>query len=186
MCSCIAEAKVGDHSAGRAATSDPATGCSAPGTTLGPAHVGVLAAWAAHEVSVYGGRRGSECCRRATSCGATEPARSRPAVSATPTDGCCCEALARRRRRLVDLGIAVVTRTSSSDVSRGTRSTRCDAVLTSGGVSVGEYDYVKAASTDSAHSSGVRSRSSPAKPLAFGVVQGVPAFGLPAIRCRRW
>ena len=55
----------------------------------------------------------------------------------------------------------------------------CDAVLTSGGVSVGDYDYVKAVLD---RLGGMRSWQvaiKPAKPLAFGVIGGTPVFGLP-------
>ncbi|MEX0665822.1 MAG: gephyrin-like molybdotransferase Glp [Acidimicrobiia bacterium] len=56
---------------------------------------------------------------------------------------------------------------------------RCDAVLTSGGVSVGDYDYVKAALDRLGHLEWRQVAIKPAKPLAFGVVRGVPVFGLP-------
>jgi molybdenum cofactor synthesis domain-containing protein len=56
---------------------------------------------------------------------------------------------------------------------------RCDAVLTSGGVSVGDYDYVKAALDRFGALEWRQVAIKPAKPLAFGVVQGVPVFGLP-------
>src|SRR5579875_3675472 len=57
----------------------------------------------------------------------------------------------------------------------------CDAVITSGGVSVGDYDYTKAVldrlSEGAMHWRQVAIK--PAKPLAFGVVRGTPVFGLP-------
>jgi molybdenum cofactor synthesis domain-containing protein len=59
----------------------------------------------------------------------------------------------------------------------------CDAVITTGGVSVGDVDFVKAAVTElggaSARSMQVAVR--PGKPFAFGVVgpDHVPVFGLP-------
>lgn len=56
---------------------------------------------------------------------------------------------------------------------------RCDAVLTSGGVSVGDYDFVKAALDRLGHLEWRQIAIRPAKPLAFGVVRGVPVFGLP-------
>jgi len=55
----------------------------------------------------------------------------------------------------------------------------CDAVLTSGGVSVGDYDYVKAALDRFGVLEWRQVAIKPAKPLAFGVVRGVPVFGLP-------
>ena len=56
---------------------------------------------------------------------------------------------------------------------------RCDAVLTSGGVSVGDYDFVKAALDRFGVLEWRQVAIKPAKPLAFGVVRGVPVFGLP-------
>jgi molybdopterin molybdotransferase len=56
---------------------------------------------------------------------------------------------------------------------------RCDAVLTSGGVSMGEYDYVKVALERLGSLRARQVAIKPAKPLAFGVVRGVPVFGLP-------
>jgi molybdenum cofactor synthesis domain-containing protein len=56
---------------------------------------------------------------------------------------------------------------------------RCDAVLTSGGVSVGDYDFVKAALDRLGALVWRQVAIKPAKPLAFGVVRGVPVFGLP-------
>jgi molybdenum cofactor synthesis domain-containing protein len=61
----------------------------------------------------------------------------------------------------------------------------CDALLTSGAVSMGDYDYVKVVLERLA---GERAGSSyawmqvaikPAKPLAFASIGGVPVFGLP-------
>src|SRR5260370_30685170 len=58
-------------------------------------------------------------------------------------------------------------------------SDSCDAVLTSGGVSVGDYDYVKAALARLGTLVARQVAIKPAKPLAFGLVSGVPVFGLP-------
>jgi molybdopterin molybdotransferase len=57
----------------------------------------------------------------------------------------------------------------------------CDAVLTSGGVSMGDFDYVKVV-LDRMSGGSMRWMQvaiKPAKPFAFGLVQGVPVFGLP-------
>ena len=64
---------------------------------------------------------------------------------------------------------------------------RCDAVITSGGVSVGDYDYMSATlERIAADDPDDRSRVNwyqvairPAKPLCFAVVRGRPVFGLP-------
>jgi molybdenum cofactor synthesis domain-containing protein len=56
---------------------------------------------------------------------------------------------------------------------------RCDAVLTSGGVSVGALDLVKAALARLGELRWIQVAMKPAKPFALGVVGGVPVFGLP-------
>jgi molybdopterin biosynthesis enzyme len=61
----------------------------------------------------------------------------------------------------------------------------CDAVVTSGGVSVGDFDYVKVVLDELTGGSmtWMQVAVKPAKPFAFGVVErgsdAVPIFGLP-------
>ena len=56
---------------------------------------------------------------------------------------------------------------------------RCDAVLTSGGVSMGDFDYVKVVLDRIGDMRWMQVAIKPAKPLAFGRIDGVPVFGLP-------
>ncbi len=64
---------------------------------------------------------------------------------------------------------------------------RCDAVITSGGVSVGDFDYVsdalqRIAADDPQGGSRVdwyQVAIKPAKPLCFAMLTGTPVFGLP-------
>jgi molybdenum cofactor synthesis domain-containing protein len=56
---------------------------------------------------------------------------------------------------------------------------KCDALITSGGVSVGDYDVVKAVLDRMGVLSWWQVAIKPAKPLAFGMPRGVPLFGLP-------
>ena len=78
----------------------------------------------------------------------------------------------------IDLGIAVDDEDHIVAILEDAFA-RCDAVLTSGGVSVGDYDYVKAALDRFGALEWRQVAIKPAKPLAFGVVKGVPVFGLP-------
>ena len=55
----------------------------------------------------------------------------------------------------------------------------CDAIVTSGGVSMGEYDVVKAVLGRIAEMSWMQIAIKPAKPFAFGMLSGTPIFGLP-------
>ena len=54
-----------------------------------------------------------------------------------------------------------------------------DAIVTSGGVSMGDYDVVKAVLGRIADMTWMQVAIKPAKPLAFGTLGGVPIFGLP-------
>ena len=78
----------------------------------------------------------------------------------------------------VDLGLA---RDDAEDIramiSGGVE--RCDAVVTSGGVSMGTYDLVKMVLDEMGEMAWMQVAIRPAKPLAFGLVGGVPVFGLP-------
>lgn len=60
---------------------------------------------------------------------------------------------------------------------------RCDAIVTSGGVSVGDRDVIKAVLKDLSNGSmrWMQVAIKPAKPLAFGVISDrqIPVFGLP-------
>ena len=78
----------------------------------------------------------------------------------------------------VDLGSMA---DDEEEISAGLRAgvEKCDALLTSGGVSMGEYDYVKKVLDEIGDMSWMQVAIKPAKPLAFGLVEGVPVFGLP-------
>jgi molybdenum cofactor synthesis domain-containing protein len=86
----------------------------------------------------------------------------------------------------IDLGSAhddedVMTATLTDAIER------CDVVITSGGVSVGDFDYVsdaleRIAADDTTGASRVdwyQVAIKPAKPLCFGMLRGTPVFGLP-------
>lgn len=145
------------------------------GTVLGPAHVGVLASVGAHVVPVYRRVRvgvlstGDELVEQ----GALAPGQirdsNRPMLLALA---------AAAGAEVIDLGLARDDEDLIVSVLEDA-FTRCDAVLTSGGVSVGDYDFVKAALDRFGKLEWRQVAIKPAKPLAFGIVQGVPVFGLP-------
>jgi molybdenum cofactor synthesis domain-containing protein len=54
-----------------------------------------------------------------------------------------------------------------------------DAIITSGGVSMGDYDVVKAVLGRIAEMHWMQIAIKPAKPFAFGLLGGIPVFGLP-------
>ena len=169
------EAKPGDHV--RSAGGDLTTGQVVfdAGTLLGAAHLGVLASVGATTVQVIPRPRvgvlstGDELVEE----GALAPGQirdsNRPMLLAL---------VAEAGLEPVDLGCA------PDDEDRITATlddalARCDGVLTSGGVSVGDYDYVKAALDRLGHLDWRQVAIKPAKPLAFGVVRDTPVFGLP-------
>ncbi len=79
---------------------------------------------------------------------------------------------------VVDLGIV---RDDEAELERVLRdaASRCDAIVTSGGVSMGDYDVVKAVLGRIADMNWMQIAIKPAKPFAFGRLDGVPIFGLP-------
>jgi molybdopterin molybdotransferase len=61
-----------------------------------------------------------------------------------------------------------------------TRASACDLIVSTGGVSVGDFDVVVQAMTELGASMEFwKVRMKPGKPLALGIIGDVPAFGLP-------
>ena len=78
----------------------------------------------------------------------------------------------------VDLGIAPdVEGEIERRLAEG--AARCDAVLTSGGVSMGDFDLVKVVLDRIGRMHWMQVAIRPAKPFAFGLVGDTPVFGLP-------
>jgi molybdopterin molybdotransferase len=79
---------------------------------------------------------------------------------------------------VVDLGI-VPDRLEATRAAFVEASVRCDLILTSGGVSVGEEDHVRPAVQTEGALDLWQVAMKPGKPLAFGHVRTVPFIGLP-------
>ena len=78
----------------------------------------------------------------------------------------------------VDLGIAVDEPDAIRDAFlSGAES--CDAILSSGGVSMGAFDYVKVVLDEIGDMRWMQIAIKPAKPFAFGLIGATPVFGLP-------
>ncbi len=86
--------------------------------------------------------------------------------------------LAEAGCEVVDLG---VVRDDEAELERVLRSAaaECDAIVSSGGVSMGDYDVVKAVLGRIADMHWMQIAIKPAKPFAFGRLDGTPIFGLP-------
>lgn len=146
------------------------------GTRLRPAHLGVLASITCAVVSVYQQPRvailstGDELVD----------------IDGHPGDGCIVNSNSYTLAALVResggiplmLGIA---RDTPADLRAFFEQARhADIIISSGGVSVGDYDFVKDVLRDiGAEMSFWKVAMRPGRPLAFGMIEGRPAFGLP-------
>lgn len=80
----------------------------------------------------------------------------------------------------IDCGIAPDTREGTREVFRRALDAEPDVLVSTGGVSVGDFDVVKEVLGDvGADMRFWKVRMKPGMPLAFGVIGGRPAFGLP-------
>ncbi|HJP31987.1 MAG: molybdopterin molybdotransferase MoeA [Candidatus Latescibacteria bacterium] len=148
----------------------------AAGTELGPGEIGVLAAVQQPYVTV--GRRpsvailssGDELVEVGDSRGPGQIVNSN-----TPALGAVARAC----------GADPVLSPIAADTEPAIRASieaaiGCDFIVSSGGVSVGDYDYVKKVLTDlGAEEILWRVAMKPGKPLYFSLLQGTPYFGLP-------
>ncbi|HTK14840.1 MAG TPA: gephyrin-like molybdotransferase Glp [Acidimicrobiia bacterium] len=174
-------ATAGDHV--RPAGGDLETGQRVfdAGTTLTPAHLGVLASLDVAEVRCHPRPRVGVCSTgdELVASGPLAPGMirdsNRPMLLAV---------LEEAGFEAVDCGIArddeqVLTTTITKAVDE------CDALVTSGAVSMGDYDFVKvvlerlASERADGSYAWMQVAIKPAKPLAFAAIGGVPVFGLP-------
>ncbi len=79
---------------------------------------------------------------------------------------------------IVDLGATADT-LSATEKSLNNAATRADLIISTGGVSVGEEDHVRAALENLGELKMWRINMKPGKPLAFGQIQSTPFIGLP-------
>jgi len=169
-------AAVGDHVRRAGDDLNPGDVVVDAGTVLSPAHLGVLASLGYQRVPVFPRPRvgvlstGDELVEGA---GDLRPGQIRD--SNRPT---LLALVGASGFTPVDLGLARDDETAiAAAVEQGLAT--CDALVTSGGVSVGDFDYVKAVLDRLGSMRSWQVAIRPAKPLAFGVVQGKPVFGLP-------
>ncbi len=173
---CRAPVPPGNHV--RPAGDDLAAGTEVfgPGTVLGPAHIGMLATLGYFEVSVVGRPRvgvfstGDELVTGPQPLGPGQIRDSnRPQLLALVDEAGMLP---------VDLGwlpdderaIEAALRQSAPDV---------DALVTSGGVSMGDFDFVKSLLQRLGEMNWMQIAIKPAKPFAYGMVLDTPIFGLP-------
>jgi molybdopterin molybdotransferase len=145
-------------------------------SVLRPAHIGMLAALGKASVNVYQKPRvaimstGDELVDIKTNPGPGKIVNSNSYSLAAQVLECGAIPIM--------LGI---TRDKKSDLEkRFNQALNADVIISSGGVSVGDFDFVKNVMGEignAMHFWQVAMR--PGKPLAFGAIEGVPLFGLP-------
>jgi molybdenum cofactor synthesis domain-containing protein len=146
-------------------------------TVLGPGHLGVLASLGYRKVPVFSRARvgvlstGDELVDDGSPLRAGQIRDSNRHTLLALLREAGCEA--------VDLGIVRDDETSvRKAIEEGLAAT--DALVTTGGVSMGDFDEVKKVLTDLAGDlAWMQVAIKPAKPLAFGMVGEKPVFGLP-------
>jgi molybdenum cofactor synthesis domain-containing protein len=146
------------------------------GTVLGPGHIGVLCSVGKEWVSVVPApvvgvlSTGDELVEGG---GALRPGQIRDSNRRT-----LAALLRRDGYGVVDLGIAPDI---DGEIEQRLRdgAARCDAVLTSGGVSMGDFDLVKVVLDRIGAMRWMQVSIRPAKPFAFGQIGPTPVFGLP-------
>lgn len=146
------------------------------GTRLNPANLGLIASSGVSLLDVY------EPLRVALLTSGDEV--TTPGLALRP--GCIYNANATLLHGLLlQLGCEVSHRIHLPDNLSATREAlaqiagECDVILTSGGVSVGEEDHIKAAVESLGRIELWKVRMKPGKPLAFGYVANTPFIGLP-------
>ena len=148
----------------------------ASGTELRPAHIGLLATVGATKVAVFRKPKvgvlstGDELVGDGS---ALVRGQIRDSNRAMLLSACASAGF-----DAVDLGLIA---DDEDQIERALRdgASRFDALITSGGVSMGDFDFVKAVLARIAEMQWMQIAIKPAKPFAFGFVDGCPIFGLP-------
>ena len=177
-------AQRGDHIRPAGGDIEPGAVVFERGTLLAPAHLGVLASLDVHEVQCHPRPR---VCVVSTGDELVERGPLAPGLIRDSNRPMLLTLLEESGYTAVDGGIAGDDEGVITDAVEGAAA-GCDALLTSGAVSVGDYDFVKLVLDRVAKARGGASlwaqvAIKPAKPLAFATIGAtpgsVPAFGLP-------
>ena len=150
------------------------------GTVLGPAQLGVLASMARSRVAV---RRRARVGILASGDEIVDLDQAEAILAGRKTassNSYTLDGLIRLAGAVpVPLGIAADTPASVREkIERGVAS--CDLIVSTAGVSVGEYDYLRGVLEELGCRFAVsKVRMRPGSPTSFGIVRGVPWVGLP-------
>jgi molybdenum cofactor synthesis domain-containing protein len=146
------------------------------GTVLGPAHVGVAASLGHRSLVVVPPLRvgvlstGDELVEG--------PAPLQPGQIRDSNRPMLLAMVRRAGCEPVDLGQVADDEVLLEQVLRD-GAARCDALVGSGGVSMGDFDMMKLVLNRLTDMSWMQIAIKPAKPFAFGLLDGTPVFGLP-------
>ncbi len=147
-----------------------------PGTRLGPAEMALLAATGITEVMAFRPLRigvlstGDEIAEVGT-----DPSPSRTYDANRPM---LLSLILDWQMEPVDLGHVPDDRAAlAARLNQGAET--CDAILTSGGASAGDEDHMSAILGENGTRADWRIALKPGRPLALGLWQGTPIFGLP-------
>lgn len=147
------------------------------GTRLGPAHIGLLASVGRAEVSTY---KPLTVALFSTGDELVEPGQAlAPGQIYNSNRYTLATVLRQLGFAVLDLGMVGDTLEATRATLQKARDSGADVILTSGGVSVGEEDHVKAAVESLGQIDLWKVAIKPGKPLAFGRVGEVPFIGLP-------
>jgi molybdenum cofactor synthesis domain-containing protein len=170
------EVPVGNHV--RPAGDDIGAGTEVfhPGAVLTPGHLGVLASIGREKVKVY---RRPRVAVMSTGDELVEgPQPLQPGQIRDSNRLTLLSLVAEAGFHPIDLGLVRDDERAIKDaLQRGVA--QADAVITSGGVSMGDFDFVKSVLTELGDFNWMQVAIKPAKPLAFGVMSDTPVFGLP-------
>ena len=149
-----------------------------PGTVLGPGHLGVLASMGVRRVPVHPRARVGVLSTGDELVDGPEPLQ--PGQIRDSNRRMLLGLLSETNADPIDLGLVRDDEAALTDALTDGLG-RCDAVITSGGVSVGDFDYVKVVLDKLSGSTmqWMQIAIRPAKPFAFGTIDAKPVFGLP-------
>ena len=149
----------------------------AKGAVLRPQEIGMLAAMGQTEVTVI---RRPRVAILSTGDEVVDPSEPLAPGKIRDANGYSVTALVLKYGGVpLRLGIARDTVKELTTKIREGLAQRADLFVTSGGVSVGDFDVVKQVLAAEGEIAFWRVRMKPGKPLAFGTIQGVPLLGLP-------
>ncbi len=177
----LAPVEVGNHIRPAGDDLEPGTVIFGPGEVLSPAHLGVCASVGRETVLAHARPRvgvfstGDELMVGPDPLGPGQIRDSnRPSIVALVEEAGCIA---------VNLGLL---RDDEGEIEAALRSAvgpdatnPVDALITSGGVSMGDFDFVKRVLSRLGDMNWMQVAIKPAKPLAFGMLMGTPIFGLP-------